>query len=374
MVSKKNFLPYGDTLRDYLNSSVVTSSMLRTMVRKRGVFFAEEDKSSYIPYLVKTGITPNELDSLIEDVKDKEENPKRITQVIKCSNSTSTLISVVPQVYKVADIASKPFSNYRILGVPSFKIVGNDPNVIEMDFSIERHNYTQSWDKNTAIFSGRVRFKRNLSDLDINISLSHTSAETKEVANKIVSDFTARLKESGLIEKKDKVIKIKFDDFTNENRMSFLRKLSQMQSSNALNFNDTKDVGFCPDNTTTLPTEIEWMQEKISNLVLQGKDLHSTFFLRNKSLHKHIQVYRVEASYTFDLDEVSGTCAVSFDFPDFIIKQDRQSELIINVDSLRITQKRAELSVTKIKEYLLTHLEQSKIALHKELANPNVFS
>ncbi|MCE9853497.1 GapS4b family protein [Shewanella chilikensis] len=369
MSNKKHLLPYGDTLRDFLNSANISKSVLRGITRRRGVFFADEEKFEYIPYLVKTGITPSELNEVLEEIKEREESPKRLTQVVKCVQSNKSLVSVIPAGYNVSDLVNKPFSNYRLLGTPSFKKVDGDPNYIELDFTIERHNYTQSWDKNTTQFSGKVKFKKKGGSLDINISLSHTSPETKEVAKAIAADFTNVLKSSGLVERKEKVRKIRFNDFSNEKRIEYLRKLSQQQTKASLYFKDTKDIGFCPDGKESFPSELEWMQEKVSNLIMQGKDLHSTFFIKNKKLHKFIEMYKVDASYTFDLDECSGTCKISYGFPDFLPKDDKSAELIINVSSVRINEKRSEISQTKIREAILTHLEDSKLELHNQLAD-----
>lgn len=369
MNNRKHLLPYGDTLRDFLNSASISKSILRKITRRRGVFFAEEEKSEFIPYLVKTGITPGELEEILEEIKQREESPKRLTQVVKCVQSNESLISAVPNGYNISNIVNKPFSNYRLLGTPSFKSIDNDPNYIELDFTIERHNYTQSWDKNTTQFSGKVKFRKKGDSLDINISLSHTSPETKEVAQKIAADFTNTLKNNGLVEKKEKIRKIRFNDFSNEKRIEYLRELSQKQRKATLYFKDTKDIGFCPDGTKSFPSELEWMQEKVSNLIMQGKDLHSTFFIKNKKLHKFIEMYKVDASYTFELDECSGTCKVSYGFPDFLPKGDKTAELIINVSSVRINEKRSEITQTKIREEILTHIEDSKLELHNQLAN-----
>ena len=75
---------------------------------------------------------------------------------------------------------------------------------------------------------------------------------------------------------------------------NFLNKLSKEQTSNELYFKDTRDLGFCPDETQTLPDDISWMQEKITNLLLQGKNLNSTVLsLGKKRYHEYMKVYRV---------------------------------------------------------------------------------
>ena len=256
-----------------------------------------------------------------------------------------------------------------MLGNPSFKSVENDLNHIELDFSIERYDYTQSWNKNTSQFSGKVKFRKKDETLDINISLSHTSEETKEVANKIAADVINKLKEVGCVKNSEKTKKIRFKDFTNTNRVKFLQELSRKQLNQELYFKDTKDIGFCPDTSMDFPDEISWMQEKVRNLVMQGKELHSTFFIKNKELHKHIQMHKIEASYSFDFSEYSGTCVISFEFPDFITKDSADAELLIRVNGVRFKENKTGITQSKMKEILLSQLEESKLALYKEHSN-----
>lgn len=365
MSNDKYLLPFGDALRDFLNDGSVSKSDLRNIVRRRGIFVNVEEKSSYIPILVRTGITPLELIDLSGNMKVRETNPKRQTQSIKCEPESADLINAVPADYDAQGVIKKEFSNYRLLGAPSFKRIGKDSNHVELDFEIERFDHTQPWNKNTTQFSGKVKFKKKEDTLDINISLSHTSPETKEVANKIAADYIKHLKKSGCIKSSEKVQKIRFMDFSNENRIKFLQNLSQEQVKDELFFKDTKDIGFCPEASDNFPDEISWMQEKVSNLVIQGKKLHSTFFFKDINLHKHIQMHKVETSYTFDFAEYGGSCDISFDFPEFASKKEKESELVIKVTRVRFREGLSNPSKEKIKEILLSQLENSKLEMYK---------
>ncbi|WP_076419782.1 hypothetical protein [Colwellia sp. UCD-KL20] len=361
MNNTKYILPYGDTLRDYLNDSSITKSELRSIIRRRGVFVAVEEKSSYVPLLVRTGLTPCELQELQESIITKEENPKRQTQSVKCKAGSQSLISSLPLNYKISEVAKKPFSNYKVLGSPSFKPVDNNPDFIELNFTVERYDHTQNWVKNTTQFSGKVKLQKKNDNLDINISLSHTSPETKEVANKIVTDVIKQLKSNNCIEQNESVNKIRFKDFSNEDRIIFLNKLSQDNKEYELNFRDTKDIGFSPDPSDNFPDEISWMQKDITNLALQGKSLHSTVFFRNKSFHKHIQIHKIEASYTFDYSgKYYGSCNITYEFPEFSTKNDVNAELIIKVTNVRFRDNKSGISQSKMKEILLSPKFTSK--------------
>lgn len=368
MNNTKHILPYGDALRDFLNDSNITQSELRGVLRRRGVFVAIEDKTSYIPLLVRTGLTPSELNELQDSIVTREGNPKRQTQSVKCEDNSQSLISSIPHNYNVSEVVKKPFSNYKLLGSPIFKTVEGNDDFIELDFTVERYDHTQNWVKNTSQFKGKVKLQKKEDTLDINISLSHTSPETKEVANKIVTDVIKQFKSNGNIKESESVKKIRFKDFSNENRIKYFNLLSQEQNNHELSFKDTKDIGFCPDSSGEFPTEISWMQEKITNMVIQGKSLHSTIFFKDKQFHKHIQIHKIEASYDFDHKGCYyGACIIAYEFPDFATKQDRNAELIIKVIGVKFHDNISGISQNKMKEVLLSQLEESKLELHKKL-------
>lgn len=359
-------LPSGDALREFLNDARISKSELRTIVRKRGIFCAVEEKDSFVPILVRTGITPQELVLLNESLKERESNLKVQTQSVKCNSSNVTLFSLIDSDYNIKKLDKSDFPNYQILGVPSFKMVGDDPNNIEIDFTIERYNHTQSWNKYKSQFEGKVQFEKSGGELNVNMNLSHTSDETKKIANFIVKDFVNKLKENSLVEKDEQVRRILFGDFTNENRIRFLQDLSQLQTENELYFRDTKDIGFSPEVDGDFPEEASFLKEKISNLVLQGENLHSTIFIRDKKLHEYIKIYMIEASYSFDYSEYSGKCVISFSFHDFIVKGLNDAELIIKIESIRFKNNSCNISKSRMKSILLTQLEHNKMTLYKK--------
>ncbi|MDA0107696.1 hypothetical protein OH456_06045 [Vibrio sp. La 4.2.2] len=369
MKDKKFVLPYGDALRDLLNDQGITKADLKLVLRRRGVFVGSDNRPSYVTMLCRTGLTPAELIEVQEKIRVKEENPKVQTQTVKWAGGEQSLLQSVPKSYDINKLISKPFSNYKVLGAPSFKAIDGNKDHVELSFTVERFDYTKSWDKNRSQFTGKVRFKKGDDNVDICINLSHTSPQTKEVANLIAKDIVNTFKNCGLVDRNTSIKTIKFNDFTNESRIQFLKELSQKQFDNELLFKDTKDIGFRPDTSKELPEDLSWMQEKITNLILQGKNLHSTFFIHNKSYHQYIQMHRVDADYSFDYKDYSGSCRISFDFPDLVAKENQSSELVIKVVNLRFSKKNVSISTSKLKEMLLVHLEPKKIELFEKYAN-----
>lgn len=343
MNNKNNFkgkLLFGNSLRDLLNDSNVTNSVLRKITRRRGIFIYKNDKSDHIQALVSTGITPLELTEIIDSIITREENPKYQSQIIKCNDKNLSLINSVPVTFNLRDIAQEDFSNYQIIGVPNFKAISDGRDQIELDFTIERFQMTNSSYKNISEFQGKIIIKKEGNGLDIKATTSHSSPETKEIAKKVVDYFVRELKKSGVIDIAEKLVKVRFSDFTNENRIKFIKSLSQKSNGEkTLHFKDTKDISFKPEPNTDLPDEIAWMKGNVSNLSLQGKNLHSTFFVDNKKFYKHIKLYKIVAFYNLDHTEFQGSCHVNFDFHGYSTKDDPHAELILSVTNLDLKDK-----------------------------------
>ncbi len=361
----KEKLLFGNSLRDLLNDSNVTTSTLRKISRRRGIFACNNEKSEYVQSLVSTGISPSELSEIIDSIITKEENPKYQSQIIKCQTKDCSLINILPTTFDLNSIAQEDFSNYKIIGIPTFKAIDNGKDHIELHFSIERFQMTNSSYKNITEFNGKVIIKKEKNGIDIKTTTSHSSLETKIIANKVVSYFLSELKKSGVVNERERLIKIRFNSFSNKNRVEFLKQLSQRPTgTETLYFKDTKDIGFKPEQKSTLPSDISWMQDNVSNMSLQGKKLHSTLFFKNKEFHEHIQLYKIVGFYHLDNQEYKGTCNIIYDFNGFISKEDSTAELVLSVNNLNLNDFAPNgqkcLSKGKVIQSILSEIESYK--------------
>lgn len=364
MNNVKFLLPYGDSLREFLSQPGITKADVKSILRRRGVFFSNDDKAYTIPLLIKTGLSPFELEELIDKVRTKEDNPKVQTQSIPWSGGDRKLLDAIPTELDIQAIVDQPFSNYKVVGAPNFKAVDGNQNHVEMEFKVERHDLTKSWDQNVSQFTGKVTLKKGSGNVDVSMSLNTTSPETKYVADRVSKNLISEMKSQGVVDKESAVRRIRFNDFTNENRIQFLKELIQSQKADSLYFKDIKDIGFRPDKKETLPDDISWMEDKIKNLILQGSDLQGTFFVKDQTYHKYLEVYRMEAEYSFEYDDYSGECRIRLEFSDFIAREKYDSELSIRVEGLKFSNKTVSVSSNKVKEGLLSQLESSKLKLH----------
>ena len=363
MMNEKVLLPTGDYLRQLIGQSNVKASELKLIIRNRGIFTGSDSKDIVGPIIIKTGLSPYEYSELRDSYKTTEESPKYKTRSIKW-DSESTLLDSIPDVVDYESLLNDQFGVCQLLNPPCFVADQSNPNHIYMEFEIQRNDLINNWGENTTVHKGRVEFKRVDESMDVSLSLTHTAKETKEFANKVADAMVNHFKEEGHIDRNEEMKTIKFSDFDNEGRVMFVNDLTQKASYSALKFIDTKDIHFSPDNLVSgTPDDLVWMKDKIDDLKIKGKGLHSTFFVNDKKFHKYIQLFGVSCDYEFVADGYSGGCRILFEFSD---KDDSSngSELTLNMTMIKLEINEIGISKAKAKKDLLNSIEKFKLELY----------
>jgi len=363
--SMDQMLPFGEMLRVFMEQSFVGKSELKELLRKRGVFTHGSEKNDTIPILAATILSPSEFNYLRECQSSKEDNPKIITQSIGWE-SEETLLDSMPEKLEVNSILDLDFVNYKVVGSPSFIPIDNDPNHIKMSYSVERIDLSKSWATTNNIFLGSLELKRVKEGNEIKMVITHTSNETKSVATKVSSCLVKHLKEEGHINSSNNIEKILFSSFSNPKRIEYLLSITKSCRSTILEFIDIVDVEFSPDTQNPLPEGIDWMQEKIDDLKLNGNALHQTFFLKDKKFHEFLHLYNVDSKFKFsgkfEDKELSGTCVMSIGFPDYGGRvKNSNAEMEVNIRTISIDLNLQNISRSEIKQIILKEVENQKI-------------
>jgi len=84
-------LPYGESLRAFVEQRFILPGDLRRTLRRRGIFQTRSEKNDTIPLLVCGLLSPEEFDLLRECQATAEDNPKTSTQTIAWSSNRSIL-------------------------------------------------------------------------------------------------------------------------------------------------------------------------------------------------------------------------------------------------------------------------------------------
>lgn len=354
-------LPYGELLRGFMEQSFIGKSALKDVLRNRGIFTHNIEKYDTIPILSSTILSPSEFDYLRECQNSKEDNPKIITQTIEWQ-SEDTLFDSIPENFDVSSVMNLEFSNFRVVGSPIFVPVDGNPNCIRMDFSIEREDMSKNWATNKSIFPGSLELKRLEEGNNIQVVITHTANETKNVAAKTSSSLIKHFKEQGFVNPSKNLEKILFSKFSNSKRVIYLLSLTQRCKSSILDFVDIVDVEFSPDPNSNLPKEIKWMEKKIEDLKLNGNALHETLFFKNLDYYNYLHLYKVDAKFKFHTSGLSGDCVISLGFPDYGHEKNLEAEMEVNITALSFDNHPRGISKSAIKEILLKEIEGQKIA------------
>ncbi|EBN8353930.1 hypothetical protein H9T76_004626, partial [Salmonella enterica] len=201
-------LPSGDNLKTLLSQSKISKSEVKSVLRGRGVFCSSDEKNNTVPLLIKTLVSPSEYYFLQDRIKTKEHSTKINMRTLKW-DSEESLIDSIGDDFNLSDLIDDPFCNYEVTNVSDFYVKDNDDS-IALDFTIKRIDLMNGWHEAEQYFSGRIELEKNSEkkdDVEVNISLNHTSQETKLVADKILRRLNSHLKAQGHIKQDSEILK-----------------------------------------------------------------------------------------------------------------------------------------------------------------------
>lgn len=324
-------LPYGELIRGFANQGFISKGDLKKVLRERGVFFQHSEKEFMVPCLTCILLSPSEFDNLRECLNTREDNLKKSSSRIEW-DSEKPLAEALSGL-NLTDVIPDDGINYELLKTPRITSINNNPNHLKLEFEIERNDLNKSWYESKNNFFGNIEIEK-VGDNEIQIIISHTSTETKDLGNIFQKAIISDCKSKGYIQKEKKLNRILFNDFSNEDRIVFFYRLSSNVNSLYFEFIDITDMEFKPDDSIVLHEDIQWMQKK-SELILKGNQIHDTFFIKEKEYHKYLQFWEMESSFKFSYLNNTGTCNVVFSFKDFLKKGD-SAEFEINISNFNL--------------------------------------
>lgn len=358
------FIPTGDYLRQFIGNPMIKAADIREILKRRGNFSSSNDKKVLGPLLVKTGVSPEEFETLKESIQTKEENPKVQTRKLQW-NSEETLVDAIPHDFDFCDLIDDPFGISSIDNDPTFSLAGEgkDPNHLIAEIVIKRNDKTKNFGDDITYHHCSIEMKLDeYNNIDLNLTVKHSSKESLNVINKVSRRVHKHLKENNYVSE-EAMQQILFGDFTNENRINFLIELAKSKEM-YLYYKDIKKVYFSPDENVkgNKPPEIEWFEKKIKDLMFKGENLDSSMYLFKPELKKHLKLYSVSSSHELNDDKHQGTCVINLYFQDM----ESNSELMMEVDNLKIQQKLANENKSEIKLQILKFLESKKLELYNK--------
>ncbi|WP_440619677.1 GapS4b family protein [Bacillus subtilis] len=368
-------LPFGDVLKPLIaSSSVLTSSDLKRTLSQKGIFISSYDKEDIFPLLLTSLLSPTEYEELKECQRSKETIPKRRSTTFTYV-SDKELIRSIPRLneIKLDKLKNYEYENYKIIDVSSFHR-NEDNNQIQLNYKIERTDLSKDWYQQVNVYEGAIEISVDPSDNKLNISTEHSTDETKEINKLLVREVANTLKKESMIENEVGNV-IKFGDFSNEERIKYLLGFvnDTLDETNTFTFDEITDIEISIDSESELPTDFQWMEDKVSNIKFQGKALHETDILKEETYHSSLIISSLKIDYEFNINSGNGNCTFEIEFPKKRGKSlpDKDAEFIfklINIKySKRVNTKSAQKVLYRIFDKYKEKCLQASIAVPEEV-------
>lgn len=358
---EKDILPQGDRIRQLLTNGNISTSNINTLLREKGVFLGNPDKNSAIPLLMKTIVSPSEFNDLWQTQKIKEESVKYRVATIKCVKDLdlkdifSTNIDLEQ---KIVD-AHTYQPTFTLVGTPHF-FFKDDEAIFE--YKIKRTNSLEDWSNSETEHKGAINITKNKEGLiELSIKQDSTAKETVFVNNLLNTEIKKILKEKSIIKPDDDFIKIKFDDFTNSNRIQFLYAFTS-KISIYLDFVSITDIDLYLDENEKSHNDIKAFLDEIDSLKLNGKDLQNNILLKNNAYHSKLIFAAISLKYNFNIDGVKGNCVIDISFPDYISKKDNKAELQISYNFTINREYKKLATEAQLRKKIYGFVEKVKVA------------
>jgi len=371
MISKPEtidvLLPYGEMLRTFVEQPFISKSDLKAVLRSRGIFVSGSEKEDTIPIAVCCLLSPFEFGQLKECQNTKEDGQKTITRFLNW-NSADTLMNAVPSDIDLEALLDENSNYCKMIGNPTFVPVANNPDHLRVDFEIERQDLSKSWATTNSVFKGSLELEKIYDGKNVKVLLKHTASETKQLNLSVSKHLKEHFENTGRIPSAGGETRILFKDFTNEQRVQFFLSLTGYNKTDLLEFKDVIDFDICPDaDAGKLPNEIKWMEQKVEELKLKGKNLHETIFIKEAKYHKYLHVHQIDVKFDFSYYAAAGSCTIVFAFAGFMGESGKSAELEINVSNLVLKPEHRDVNKASVKEHISRAIEMFTLEQYRKI-------
>lgn len=360
-----SFLPFGDSLKCVLQHPSVSKTDIGRLLKLKGVYVSSTEDEVTFPLLLTNFVSPREFEYVKNILKSKDDREKTITRILDWVSETN-LINAIPQELDIQGIIKTVYPKYKVVGSPSFKMVDNNPNNIALDFVCESQNYSKDWYRADNQSKGSITLeKTKTEDGSVRLQIVHTSPETTEIANKVVRNLERHFITSGHTDPNRETKRITFGNFSNEQRIKFFLQFTA--GNTCFDFSRALYIDIAPSPEETLPSNISWLElAKVKELHINGESLHEIHFIKDKSLHKYMELCEMTILYEFSTPKAEGNCRIRFGFPKFFSKRILATEFVVDIEKINIKQEYKCLE-KDVRKSLLKEFEDFKTSIYNKL-------
>jgi len=153
--------------------------------------------------------------------------------------------------------------------------------------------------------------------------------------------------------------RILYKDFSNEERIRFF--LSMTEKNDVFDFTKATNLDIGPDPNENLPNDINWLElAKVRELNINGEVLHNIPFLKDKALHKFMELAEMEIIYDLSLPSAEGNCKIRFGFNNYFKNRIGNIELVVDFVKINPKDEYAGVPLASIRNQLFKEFEKFK--------------
>lgn len=312
-VDSNYLIPSGSDLRVLLNSEHISYGEVHSALKAKGIFSGNNEKSTTIPLLSATLLTPSGYATLIEASVDRDSKPKVKVSALELLASGSDWITPLKQLFE-PDF--DPFANIESIEVTDIPgLVVESKDKVRIPYTINRKDFSKDWTQRELRFSGEISIERQGNSLKLDFSSTHSSKETEIINRRLTSRISRILKDTG-ITKSEVERRITFGSFTNVERVRFFKRLTSgyarfIGKGNVNDMEINRDISGPP-----LPDDpqVSWMNQTVKRLKIDGEKLNDIFLISDEKYYSFYHVQRMDLTFPYTDAANSGEFRVGFFF------------------------------------------------------------
>lgn len=303
----------GHELSTFLNSGLITPGNISSLLKNNGVYVPTKNEKT-IPILSSMILAPETFHKMLAYVVNKEQRPKYRIGAVKLSSCSTNWIDALQDNYESLKQINCDVINNNIKYEKTLTLEIDQNNTAIMYYKLRRNHYNQDLLKRNVLVEGTIRIEKKNGKLEITSIFS--SKETEELNNILIKNMSQYFFSEGLTEQ-ESIIQIKFNDFTNKERIVFFNKLVKGYKSLSSGNLEMMEVMVDPEMVDKLPDdpEIEFLKGNFKGLkTLGGEELSESFFIKKIKYYPYYFIPSMDVKYDFSDGTNHCCCTVGFFF------------------------------------------------------------
>ncbi len=304
---------FGTELRILLNSEHISYGEVHATLKEKGIFVGSTEKSTTVPLLSATLLTPSNFSRLIDSCVTRDSQPKMKVSTLPLVSTSANWIEPLKEHLFSNNLENILGENGEFSSSPEVVVTGS--NTVSIPYTIRRQDFSKDWIQRELYFNGEILVERRGKSMSLDFVSTHSSKETEAINRRITSRISQVLHQAKLVAESEP-IRITFGSFNNEERVRFFKRLTAgwnkiLSTGNVLDIEVSLDT-----NGPPLPVdpEIAWMKQSVRRLTIDGDRLNDIFLMANENYYKHYHIQRMDVTFTFKDGPNTGESRVSFSF------------------------------------------------------------